>query len=164
MKLNRVISSQMWIQTCIWRFLQALTLEINAIHTMWAALNVSYGWNVLKRINNNYFSSNSLLFLTNSQQLKAFVAAPVGVLLRSYAILPCMIRLFLTRLDWDLSGHRFICCRTHRRLTLQLGVITTATSSWHLRPRQELMNDSARSTGVEGNQGCRVVPVKPAQT
>lgn len=41
--------------------------------------NVSYGWNVLKRINNYYFSSNSLLFLTNAQQLKAFVS-PGGLL------------------------------------------------------------------------------------
>lgn len=35
----------------------------------------SYGWNVFKRITNNRFSSSTMLFLTNMQQLKALISS-----------------------------------------------------------------------------------------
>lgn len=34
-----------------------------------------YGWNVFKRIINNRFSSSTVLFLTNMQQLKALISS-----------------------------------------------------------------------------------------
>lgn len=124
---------------CEFRCVAALFTGFNVTKQSYAQYelfsNASNDWNVLKRINNNYFSSNSPLFFTNTQQLKAFFfpgrAAPMGVQLRS-DIPPRVIRLFLTCLAWDLSGRCFICRGTHRRLTLQLGVITAATSSRHL--------------------------------
>lgn len=43
---------------------------------MGAALKCcSYGWNVFKRIINNRFSSSTVLFLTNMQQLKALISS-----------------------------------------------------------------------------------------
>lgn len=72
--LVRPVNSDVWS----W-FLQALHYKTMSNAQCELLSNVSYGWNVLKRINNCYFSSNSLLFLTNPQQLKAF-DSPGGLL------------------------------------------------------------------------------------
>lgn len=102
------MNSDVWLQ-----FLQALTLENNHMRNMSCCSNVSYGWNVLKRINNNYFSSNSLLFFSNTQQLKSFFFSWEGLLQWEFSWGLTSRRgwyaYFFTGLDWDLSGRSYIC-------------------------------------------------------
>ncbi len=89
-------SAQMWcllVRTTDWgKYLQPIRLLVSTPRQnltgaskcyktssqmlTWAALKRhSYGWNVFKRIINNRFSSSTVLFLTNIQQLQALISS-----------------------------------------------------------------------------------------
>lgn len=82
--------------------------------------NVSYGWNLLKRINNNYFSSNTLLFLTNTQRINAT---------RSFSCHVSHIH-FAVWAEISVGDGAFVAVQ-RRRLTLRIHKVVT-TSPQHL--------------------------------
>lgn len=78
------------------------------------------------------------------------------VQLWSDAILPCMIHLFLTRLNPDLSERCCICCRTQGGWHCSLESLPPPLLHGTLGTRQELMNDDAGSAGVEETRAAEL--------
>lgn len=68
----------------------------------------SYGWNVFKRIINNRFSSSTVLFLTNVQQLKALISSEDCTNGGAFRVRHSSCHISVNRMFWSKPGNQLL--------------------------------------------------------